>query len=72
MRSSSLEEINKITQKVIMPGIVEQIFQESPMLAYLQGKTPWKLKLHDLYRRACLEGYKYTYKPQSPAARGWR
>jgi hypothetical protein len=35
----SLDEINAVTMREIMPGIADQFFKTSPVLQYLQAKS---------------------------------
>jgi hypothetical protein len=36
----SIDEINAVTMASIMPGIADNFFKDSPMLAYLRDKQP--------------------------------
>lgn len=66
--SSSLDMINQVAMKKIMPQINDQIFKANPLLNYLRGRNTWKMKAYDIFRLARMHGYKNPYKVQYPNA----
>lgn len=41
LRVASLEEINRITLEKVMPGLVDNLFMPTPLLAYLRDLDGW-------------------------------
>lgn len=48
VRSVSLNEINRVTAQTFLPGIVDNLFAPSPLMAYLKGECAVPIKGGDI------------------------
>lgn len=69
--TSSLDLINQVAMKTMIPKIHEQIFNSNPIMHYLQGRNFWKMRAYDVYRMAGRNGYANPYKVKYPGGMSW-
>ena len=60
LSKSSLAAINEVVKKTIMPRVTQDIFRQSPLLAYVKGLKPqysFRFRVHQLFGSALEWGY---------------